>query len=164
MMNTERDVNASIPGFHERARVAILRHMKPVGILTFCIVVAFIALVGRHPTLAVVLITPLVMFGVVLLIVSVPAVRNLESMGNEATQEYVLETSRDVSGMSRREKRTEVRAWKHRLRHPRALRLFGIMIVAVGFILLLVAEQWTGAIIVGAAVFLLVIPARRTKR
>ncbi len=163
-METFSSGKSHLPGARDRIHRAMLRHMGLIGVFAVCSIVAFIALIGRHPSLATVVVSPLVVFGVILLIVSVPAVRHLESMGNEATQEYVLETGRDVSGMSRREKRAEVRHWKHRVRHPRALRLYGILFITFGFIAMLAARQWTGAVIVGAAALLIVVPTRRPDR
>lgn len=140
------------------------RHIHAIGILAILSVIANIVLTDGHPALAVIVIIPLLLFGIVFLFVSVPLVRSLESLGREGVQDLVIETGKDVRDLTPHERNAAARRWKRSRVSQRTLRIYGAGIVAIGFIALLVTRQWAGALIVGSLIAVIVVQALFRKR
>ncbi|MFH0828579.1 MAG: hypothetical protein V1907_00130 [Candidatus Kerfeldbacteria bacterium] len=142
------------------------KHIHAIGICAILSVIANITLIGGHPILAVVVIIPLLLFGIVFLIASVPGVKHLESLGRENVQDFVVETGSDVSALTPHERNKAARRWKRSRVSQRALQIYGALIVLIGCIALVMTRQWAGALIVGSLLCIIIIQGlfRRKKK
>lgn len=137
------------------------RYRALVGIGSVVLLVGAAWLSDGHTTLALLCVAPVVLGGGIVIALNVSAVRTLESLGNEEVQRYVMETGADVASMPQGKRNKLARRWARRSLSPRLFAWIGAVVLLGGFAALVVFREWTGALVVGMLLMLMVYRAFR---
>lgn len=133
----------------------VQRYRAVVGVMSVVLLVSAAVLREGHTILALVAVAPVVVCGVVIIIAAAPAIRTLESLGDETVQRFAAESGTDVAAMPPGKRKKLARRWASRSLPRQAWGWIGASCVAAGLIALMVYRQWEGAAVVGALILVM---------